>query len=204
MNWYGVGQKQSARSPSIRNGNKIYLTDKKNAILPEHGKPRATGRQMIRSGMKSKTIRWILIIAWCGMIFYQSSRIAALSDKQSLYIVAVINHLFSVISGKELFLVSNHLVRKSAHYIEYTILGALFFNGFFSGRSLLKAFFFSLIAGSCYAASDELHQHFVPGRTMQAFDVFIDSVGVFCGAGLLYLTAWLPTRKNRKARDHEV
>ncbi len=36
-----------------------------------------------------------------------------------------------------------------------------------------------------YGISDEIHQFFVPGRAMDPFDVFIDSVGIFF-ATLIY------------------
>ena len=36
-------------------------------------------------------------------------------------------------------------------------------------------------AGTAYAASDELHQLFVPGRSCQFRDVCIDSAGVLAG-----------------------
>lgn len=139
--------------------------------------------------MNPKTLWWVLIVFWCGMIFYQSSRPAPLSDGQSLYIVKVINHWASVIVGKEVAVVSNHMVRKSAHFTEYLVLGLLFFNGFFSSKAALKAFALALIIGVCYAASDEIHQFFVPGRTMKVTDIMIDGLGVFCGVGVMYWAA---------------
>ena len=39
----------------------------------------------------------------------------------------------------------------------------------------------ALALGVAYAASDELHQHFVPGRTGAPLDVAIDAVGVALG-----------------------
>lgn len=138
--------------------------------------------------MKTKTVWWLFIILWCGMIFYQSSMTAPLSDKQSMLIVTAINRVFSVLAGKEMVVISNHLVRKSAHFTEYLVLGILLFNGFFSGKAMLKAVAYSLVAGICYAVSDEFHQYFVPGRTMRAFDVMIDGLGVFFGAGLMFLS----------------
>jgi VanZ family protein len=42
----------------------------------------------------------------------------------------------------------------------------------------------SFFAGLLYAVSDEIHQYFIPGREMRAFDVFIDSLGVIAGLGL--------------------
>lgn len=47
---------------------------------------------------------------------------------------------------------------------------------------------YALTAGILYAASDELHQYFVPGRACQLRDVVIDGLGVLIGvlAGYLF------------------
>ncbi len=66
------------------------------------------------------------------------------------------------------------VLRKLAHTVEYAILGALLLRAV---RRELPA----LAAGIAYAASDELHQHFVPGRRGAPLDVLIDSVGVALG-----------------------
>jgi len=66
------------------------------------------------------------------------------------------------------------LLRKLAHVAEYTLLGALL-------SRALRADLPALAAGIAYAASDELHQHFVPGRRGAPLDVLIDSVGVAIG-----------------------
>ena len=42
----------------------------------------------------------------------------------------------------------------------------------------------ALALGIAYAASDELHQVFVPGRRGSVFDILIDSVGVALGVAL--------------------
>ena len=39
----------------------------------------------------------------------------------------------------------------------------------------------ALAAGVAYAVTDEVHQHFVPGRVGSPLDVAIDSVGVAIG-----------------------
>ena len=39
----------------------------------------------------------------------------------------------------------------------------------------------ALAAGVAYAISDEVHQHFVPGRVGAPLDVVIDSAGVAIG-----------------------
>jgi VanZ family protein len=66
------------------------------------------------------------------------------------------------------------VLRKLAHATEYAVLGAL----------LLRALARPLPAfalGVLYAVTDELHQHFVPGRRGAALDVVIDAAGVAVG-----------------------
>jgi VanZ family protein len=66
------------------------------------------------------------------------------------------------------------VLRKIAHAGEYAVLGALLLRAL---RNELAA----LGLGVAYAASDELHQHFVEGRVGAPLDVLIDSVGVAVG-----------------------
>ena len=66
------------------------------------------------------------------------------------------------------------VLRKIAHAGEFAVLGALLLRAL---RDEVPA----LALGVAYAASDELHQHFVEGRVGAPFDVLIDSVGVAIG-----------------------
>ena len=70
------------------------------------------------------------------------------------------------------------ILRKCAHLTEYAILGALLLRAV--GRAL-PAFLIAV----AYAATDEVHQHFVRGRHASPVDVLIDSVGI--AAGILVL-----------------
>jgi VanZ family protein len=70
------------------------------------------------------------------------------------------------------------VLRKIAHAGEFAVLGALLLRAV---RETLPA----LTLGIAYAATDELHQHFVPGRVGSPVDVLIDAVGVAVG-----VTAW--------------
>jgi len=95
---------------------------------------------------------WLPVLAWAGLIFALSS----------------VPDLGTGLGGWDL------LLRKLAHVGEYAVLGAL----------LLRALHRPLPAfalGVAYAASDELHQHFVPGRRGSPVDVLIDAVGVAIG-----------------------
>lgn len=76
--------------------------------------------------------------------------------------------------------VVDFLMKKTAHFLEYTILFLLWFRAL-GNKNPYKALLFSLI----YAFSDEIHQLFVPGRTGKLSDVAIDSSGMFISALLI-------------------
>ncbi len=69
------------------------------------------------------------------------------------------------------------VLRKLAHAGEFAILGALLLRA-------LRAELPALAAGIAYAATDELHQRFVPGRVGSLLDVLIDAIGVAAGVAL--------------------
>jgi VanZ family protein len=94
----------------------------------------------------------------------------------------------------------HHVVRKLAHFTEYLVLGVLLYRALdgapgFSRRTAVRAL---ALAALC-AASDELHQYFVSGRTAAMWDCVIDVSGAAAGLGLLAararaLTARAPVR----------
>ena len=71
-------------------------------------------------------------------------------------------------------------VRKMAHATEYAILGCLLTNLCLT-LPMRKAYMWGWLMGSAYAATDEFHQLFVPGRSGQITDVMLDSVGCLIG-----------------------
>ena len=88
------------------------------------------------------------------------------------------------------------IVRKGAHFAEYALLGAALLGHVLAWRSKRglgrpRAMAWGL--GTAYAASDELHQFFVPGRSGEFLDVLLDSAGVAVGVALL----WLLLRKRK-------
>ena len=88
------------------------------------------------------------------------------------------------------------LVRKSAHFLEYTMLGLILM---LTARTFLTSHqkTASLLTGAVYAALDEFHQYFVPGRACQVRDVLIDYSGIVTGI----LTALLLMRIIRAIRN---
>jgi VanZ family protein len=98
---------------------------------------------------------WLPVVAWAALIFVLSSFETP-----------------DVGSGGV-----DYVVRKLAHLTEYAVLGALLMR---AARRELPAF----LLGVAYAVSDEVHQHFVPGRHATPVDVAIDAVGVAVGVAL--------------------
>lgn len=71
------------------------------------------------------------------------------------------------------------LIRKAAHLCEFALLGSLLYLALRSYG--VTGIWWSLCVGILYAASDEIHQLFVPGRLGCITDVLIDAIGVAVG-----------------------
>ncbi|MBR5539703.1 MAG: VanZ family protein [Clostridia bacterium] len=90
----------------------------------------------------------------------------------------------------EMLSAADHVIRKTAHFCIFGVLGGLsvFISlGYFAKKSahIVRSEVFCAL----YAASDEIHQYFVPGRGPKLTDVVIDSVGAFCGIAFILIVA---------------
>jgi VanZ family protein len=71
---------------------------------------------------------------------------------------------------------------KIYHAIEYAVMGFLLQRGSdATGRRSAKRFLLVFAAGVCFAATDEIHQWFVPGRQCDFYDFLSDAAGVLAG-----------------------
>lgn len=146
--------------------------------------------------MKKKIIWWSLIVIWCGFIFFQSNQPGEISSMQSNIFVVLVDKMLTPLFGRWNTEMYSFFIRKTAHFTEYFILGLLLYRGFYSPLKQKNAFLISFLMGLLYAVSDEIHQYFIPGRAMKAFDVFIDSLGVISGLSLSYIV------NNKKRKNH--
>ena len=131
-----------------------------------------------------KIITIILIIAWMTLVFYLSNQISDESSKLSGGITQAILNFFNILEGKTLEQQSQieTIVRKLAHYSIYTIGGILILLHVNLYKiSANKKVIISQLIGTLYAATDEVHQLFVPGRSGEIRDVCLDSLGVITG-----------------------
>lgn len=78
------------------------------------------------------------------------------------------------------FIIDNYtfIIRKTAHFTLYLILGLLVYNVCKDNK---KRIIISLFICIFYACTDEFHQLFVIGRSCEIRDVIIDSIGSFIG-----------------------
>ena len=76
-------------------------------------------------------------------------------------------------------ILSDLILKKVGHMMEYGILAFLLWRALSRGRDALSrlALVTALVVSVLYAASDEYHQTFVPGRKGTPLDVGFDAVG---------------------------
>lgn len=155
---------------------------------------------------KRKFIVYICgVLLWMGIIFSFSAQPSEASDETSLGFGRVIAEIlvegFEELSEEAQFkLVEgwNIFIRKTAHFCEYAVLGILCAFALsqvkISGR---KAAAIGIVICAGYAASDELHQYFVPGRAGRITDVCLDSAGAITGIVLVMLIRYFRMKKKK-------
>ena len=141
--------------------------------------------------MKNKKILTIiLILIWMCIVFKFSSQPSTESSQLSGGITKAILNFFNVLEGKTIEQQSQieTIVRKLAHYSIYTIGGILIILHVNLYKiSANKKVIVSQLIGTLYAATDEIHQLFVPGRSGEIRDVCLDSLGVITGIVIILI-----------------
>ena len=135
--------------------------------------------------------RWWPALLWALVISGFSTGVFT-SDNTSRIIIPVLRWFFPHASQETLFFM-HHFIRKTGHFTEYFILSLLILRGIRAGkRGVHLGWALAAIAiVGCYAALDEFHQSFVPGRTAAVSDVLLDTAGgiaaqVVVGLGILF------------------
>lgn len=160
--------------------------------------------------MRLKLKRTFLTLAsllWMRLIFGFSADTAEESAGLSAVVCRALAGAFvkgfSALSPKEQERIIESLqffVRKGAHMTEYAVLGVLLALTLAS-YGLKRAWRGAFFAGTFYAALDELHQRFVPGRSGEVKDVLIDALGVLLGlAAAAGARRFMPRIKEKEKR----
>lgn len=127
---------------------------------------------------------WLPPVAYMALIFFMSSR-----------------------PVPELILPEIWNIDKVIHFIEYGILGILWFRALNTNMDeareiTIAAFTITFI----YGISDEIHQYFVPERSASIFDAIADGAGGWAGVwlyGRIALKSSLGGGKNAFGKHHD-
>ena len=149
--------------------------------------------------------RWWPVLVWAAVISGFSTGVFT-SEHTSRIIIPILRWLLPHASAATLFHL-HYLIRKCAHFTEYFILSLLILRAIRAGRhsARLAWALTAIVIVFGYAALDEFHQSFVPGRTAAFTDVLIDTSGGIAAqiiAGLLLL--WGHVRQKRKEESAET
>lgn len=139
--------------------------------------------------MRVKRIILTFLVVLCMVTIFLFSNQEAeksqnLSDGVAVKIIEAVAKMTKqeITKNKKEQLVENTrtLIRKSAHFTIYLLLGILMFwtlKSYNLKHPVIYAFLFCFL----YACTDEIHQLFVSERAGRVLDVFIDSSGAFLG-----------------------
>ena len=134
-----------------------------------------------------KEIIWtMLTLAWLLFIYSNSMKTAGQSSAQSQLVLRVVERISAaahVETG-----VTEHLIRKTAHFAEYMVLGMLMTQTVRAwGVFLSHQLWIVPLSGFLMASADEIIQLFFDGRSGQFTDVLLDFAGVAAGLAFCQL-----------------
>ena len=137
----------------------------------------------------------ILVVFWMGVIFKFSSANGEKSTGTSRSSLEKIITLFNKNIDKDklegLVIKYDVVLRKCTHFSGYLVGGVLLYFMYFYLNKLVNyklkyIKMYSVVTGSIYAMTDELHQHFVSGRSGEIKDVVLDTSGVIIGVVIVW------------------
>lgn len=139
-------------------------------------------------GRKLRKYIWTIIyIAFIIFIFSNSMQVATESARRSEGVL----HYLQEFVGKEWL--TDHIVRKAAHFSEFAVLGML---GVRCMQDYTKHYIMpALFSGLLTALTDETIQLFVEGRSGQVSDVWLDFGGCCFGVVVVMIVISIVVEK---------
>ncbi|HZM89907.1 MAG TPA: VanZ family protein [Blastocatellia bacterium] len=137
---------------------------------------------------------WLPVALMFGLMYYFSTDVFSADNTRNIF--EKIFLWFSPHASKRSILTFNYILRKTAHFTEYAVLGGLLFRAFRAGdpdRWRFKWALQSFLFAAAWAILDELHQSFTQKRGGSLWDSLLDS----SGALFMLATIWIFARKSR-------
>lgn len=150
-----------------------------------------------QTSTRFRVIVFIFTAAMIAFAFIHSSMPAELSEEESKNVLNILQYITKMFGlSTEL---TDHIVRKAAHFLEYSIIGMLLTCCAYSFSRTKPYRYYSQImfTGLAVAVTDEAIQLNVAGRSGQVTDVILDFSGVIAGAFITVLF-FMIYRKIRK------
>ncbi|WNJ21255.1 VanZ family protein [Pontibacter sp. G13] len=132
---------------------------------------------------RSVWTHWLPVILWMGVIFFLSHQDRDQSAKTSAWVMQLLNIFQLDIETLRAYNIP-FLIRKLAHMTEYGILFLLVNRLIRMYRPAANSVGWAMLCVVLYAATDEFHQSFVPGRGATVVDVMIDTTGALIAWGI--------------------
>lgn len=124
-------------------------------------------------------LAWLLVLFWMSLIFASSQQTGGESGHLSRKLAESIISLMRITATETRIAALDSTLRNLAHGSVFFVLAILTSWAF--TRINVQDFrnaLLSLVISILYAASDEWHQVFVPGRASQLSDFLIDTLGI--------------------------
>lgn len=152
---------------------------------------------------KNYLFRLIMILLTAGLIafaFIHSSMNADESGAESAVTMGFLQNILDALGIK--IELTDHIVRKLAHFIEYSAIGIMLMNTAYAFNKSRPYIYYPhiLFAGLFTAVIDEAIQLNVPGRAGMITDTILDFSGVVTGTVvmLIILTIYKAVRRKRR------
>ncbi len=131
---------------------------------------------------------WGVVLGWMLVISLMSTEPFSASNTHR-YLDPILRYFFPHITAAQ-FTFWHYVIRKSAHFAEFFVLGTLAYWASRRGRAprwRLAWMAQALGLAAVYSLMDEAHQVFVPNRTPSLYDSGIDSLGAAASQTVIYL-----------------
>ena len=158
-----------------------------------------------------RVVSLIAVVLWGCVIFAFSSQDANASGTLSWKVDYKLVDKFNILRSDtdkvmvdDVHGVLDHLVRKSAHVVEYGLFAILILNTLYAFQIPYKRCYgIAMGIVVIYASLDEFHQLFSDGRSAQISDVMIDSFGGVLALGVIAIVVYRYRKKKKRLEPKE-
>lgn len=151
----------------------------------------------LRNLERRQMVWLILLILYIGVIYSRSMKPAVQSSQESGAVleaaIELLNH-----AGLQSSWLTEHIVRKTAHFVEYAGMGVLLLGNLASLKAKSEKWLAGMLAVLAVPLVDETIQLFSTGRAAMVQDVWLDISGAVFGLAIAGIGAVLWRRIRRK------